>query len=246
VSADRRIRLWGLMVEQARGAPITVQHVGAVAAVATGVDATAIAVILPASPGETVYASSQMASDMEDLGVTLGEGPGADALAGSLTLAANLDDSQSRTRWPAFAAAAVAAGVYAAFALPLQVGGIRLGAMDLYRAEPGALDREQVSDALLLADTACSVLLDAARAVGASGKVPEEAGLEHPEVHQATGMIIGQLGVTAAIALIRLRAYAYTHDRRLRDVAADVVARRLRFHPETDGADNADGADDTD
>ena len=48
-------------------------------------------------------------------------------------------------------------------------------------------------------------------------------------------MIIVQLGVTAAVAMIRLRAYAYAHDRRLHDVAADVVARRLRFHRETDG-----------
>jgi hypothetical protein len=42
-------------------------------------------------------------------------------------------------------------------------------------------------------------------------------------------MIIVQLDVTATVALSRLRAYAYAHDRRLRDVAADVVARRLRF-----------------
>ena len=50
-------------------------------------------------------------------------------------------------------------------------------------------------------------------------------------------MIIVQLGVTAAVALIRLRAYAYAHDRRLRDVAGDVVARRLRFDPDRDSAD---------
>ena len=44
-------------------------------------------------------------------------------------------------------------------------------------------------------------------------------------------MITVQLGVTAAVALVRLRAFAYAHDRRLRDVARDVVARRLRFDP---------------
>lgn len=53
----------------------------------------------------------------------------------------------------------------------------------------------------------------------------------HPEVHQATGMIIAQAGVSAAAAMFRLRAYAYAHDHRLRDVAARVVARRLHFHP---------------
>lgn len=242
MSADRRMRLWGLMVEQAQGASVAVEHVGAIAATSTGVDCSAIAVTVPSSPRETVFASDQVAADMEDLSVTLGEGPGVDALAGRLTLAANLDDAHSRTRWPMFASAAVAGGVYAAFALPLQVGGIRLGAMDLYRAEPGALGEHQVSDALLLADTACALLLDAARFSGsrADGGAPEEAGLQHPEVHQATGMIIGQLGVSAAIALIRLRAYAYANDRRLRDVAADVVARRLRFHPDISESDGGD------
>jgi hypothetical protein len=50
-------------------------------------------------------------------------------------------------------------------------------------------------------------------------------------------MITVQLGVSAAVALTRLRAYAYAHDRRLRDVAEDVVARRLRFDPDRDGDD---------
>ncbi|MFD0630267.1 ANTAR domain-containing protein [Catenulispora yoronensis] len=49
------------------------------------------------------------------------------------------------------------------------------------------------------------------------------------EVHQATGMISVQLGVSLAEALVRLRAHAWAADRLLADVAADVVARRLRF-----------------
>jgi hypothetical protein len=56
-------------------------------------------------------------------------------------------------------------------------------------------------------------------------------------------MIIVQLGVTAAVALIRLRAHAYAHDRRLGHVAADVVARRLRFHPDTDTDTHTDRED---
>ena len=49
------------------------------------------------------------------------------------------------------------------------------------------------------------------------------------EVHQATGMVSVQLGVSLAEALVRLRAHAWAEDRLLADVAADVVARRLRF-----------------
>jgi hypothetical protein len=47
-------------------------------------------------------------------------------------------------------------------------------------------------------------------------------------------MLTVQLGVSAAEALARLRAYAYAQDRRLADVAGDIVARRLRLRPDPD------------
>jgi len=52
------------------------------------------------------------------------------------------------------------------------------------------------------------------------------------EIDQATGMLTVQLGVSAAEAFARLRAYAYARDRRLADVANDIVARRLRLDPD--------------
>jgi len=230
VNVDRRMRLWMLMVKQADGAPMAVDHAGAVAVAVAAVDAAAVAVSVAASPRESVYASGPLAADLEELTTTLGEGPGVDALVDGPALAADLREDWCQARWPMFAPAAVDLGVSAAFALPLQVGGIRLGVMDLYRIQPGTLDRDHLIDALVLADTACALLLDAATPDPESP--PEDASLQHPEVHQATGMIIAQLGVTAAVALIRLRAYAYTHEQRLRDVAADVVAHRVRFHPD--------------
>jgi GAF domain-containing protein len=224
VNVDRRMRLWGLVVEHGHGAPATVEHVGAVVVSAAGVDGVAVTVVLAATPQETIYASDRVASQLEELTLTVGEGPGVDAFAGGPVLVADLSAAERLARWPAFAPAAVQAGVRAAFALPLRIGAVHLGVMSLYRVQPGDLDPEQLADALVLADTACALLLDAA-----DGSRPAPAVLQHPEVHQATGMILVQLGVSAAVALVRLRAYAYAHDRPLRDVAADVVARRLRF-----------------
>ncbi|HEX5299275.1 MAG TPA: ANTAR domain-containing protein, partial [Streptosporangiaceae bacterium] len=43
--------------------------------------------------------------------------------------------------------------------------------------------------------------------------------LHRAEIDQATGMLTEQLGVGAAEAFARLRAYAYAQDRRLADVA---------------------------
>jgi AmiR/NasT family two-component response regulator len=53
------------------------------------------------------------------------------------------------------------------------------------------------------------------------------------EIDQATGMLTVQLGVTAAEAFARLRAYSYSQDRRLADVARDIVTRRLRLQPDS-------------
>jgi len=233
VTSERRIQLWALVITQADGAPVTVEHVGAVAMLVAGADAVAVAVVLSASPRETIYASDRVASTVEELTLTLGEGPGMDALTGGPALVADLTGANYLARWPVFAPAAAGAGVRAMFALPLRIGAIRLGVLDLYRAEPGGLDHEQLADVLVLADTMGALLLDeAGRDRPRPDGSPEHASGQHPVVHQATGMVLVQLGVTAAVALIRLRAYAYAHDRRLRDVAADVVARRLRFDPE--------------
>jgi hypothetical protein len=54
--------------------------------------------------------------------------------------------------------------------------------------------------------------------------------LHRAEIDQATGMLTIQLGVPVVEAFARLRAYAYAQDRRLVDVAGDIVARRLRLH----------------
>ena len=48
-------------------------------------------------------------------------------------------------------------------------------------------------------------------------------------VHQATGMVAEQLGITVTEALMRLRAFAFAQDRNLNDIANDVVAGRFRL-----------------
>jgi hypothetical protein len=190
-----------------------------------------------------LYASDSVASQIEELTLTLGEGPGVEAIAGGPVLVGDLSASDPLARWPVFAPAAVQVGVRAMFALPLAVGAIRLGVLDLYRARAGGLEHDQLADVLVLADTACALLLDTESGAAArfEGRGPEQGGLQHAEVHQATGMLIVQLEVSAAVALVRLRAYAYAHERRLRDVAADVVARRLRFRPDPATEDSGVG-----
>ena len=113
---------------------------------------------------------------------------------------------------------------------PLRVGGVRLGALDLDRDRPGPLSGEQHADALVLASMAARWVLEA-RAGAASGAVAVEleAADFHFAVHNAAGMVSVQQGTSITDALIRLRAYAFSHDRLLTDVAQDVIDRKLRL-----------------
>ena len=69
--------------------------------------------------------------------------------------------SASDSRFPLFAPAAVAAGLAAVFTFPLRHGNGRLGALDLYRDSPGALDEGDMAAAQTLADVAAAYLLNA-------------------------------------------------------------------------------------
>jgi AmiR/NasT family two-component response regulator len=60
----------------------------------------------------------------------------------------------------------------------------------------------------------------------------EKAVERRGELYQAQGMVMVQLGVGLIEALVRIRAHSYAQDRNLNDVAADIIARKLRFDPE--------------
>jgi hypothetical protein len=136
-------------------------------------------------------------------------------------------------RWPAFAQEAVETGVRAVFAFPLQLGAIRIGVLALYRERPGGLSGDEFGDGLVLADVAVHVVLGLQ--AGARPDTLHELLAGQPaywaEVHQATGMISAQLGVSLEEAFVRLRAASFAASRQLRDVAGDVVERRLRLEP---------------
>jgi hypothetical protein len=119
--------------------------------------------------------------------------------------------------------------VRAVFAVPLQIGVIRLGVVLAHRDAPGTMSSAALADLLVFASAATGALLGPLT----DGPEPRWASVEtsgyRAEVHQATGMISAQLDVTQAVALSRLRAHAFSHHRPVADVAADVVALRMRF-----------------
>ena len=244
MTGSRPARIWGLVAGQAasRGGLVSAGDVCAAAVAAVEVSGAWLIAARGAEAGHLMRVTDEVSELLAELQLTLGEGPGPDAVAsGGPVLASDLDKVEAVRRWPAFAPAACQAGAAAIFAFPLQVGAIRAGVMGLYRERPGSLSAFQLGDALVFADTATLLMLDAqdqtaGEAVAGSGPggQPPDLALHRAEIDQATGMLTEQLGVGIAEAFIRLRAHAYAHDRGLSDLARDIVARRLRLSPDRD------------
>jgi hypothetical protein len=168
---------------------------------------------------------------MQELQLTLGEGPCVDAWRDmEPVLEADLADP-SQVRWPAFAHAGIQAGVRAVFAFPLQLGAAGLGVLALYRDRPAPLGDEEMALGLVLAEVATQTILGLQ--AGAPAEQLHVLLADEPahwaEIHQATGMVSVQLEVSLDEAFVRLRSVAFANDRPLREVAEDIVGRRLRL-----------------
>jgi hypothetical protein len=186
-----------------------------------------VSVVTGSGTREIIFATDQVSARIEELQVSLGEGPCVDVWSSRLPV---IEEDLSRTspeRWPMFVPAARAAGAAAVFAMPLQVGLSRVGALDLYRDEPGGLSAADLSDAARLGDAVTHVLL---RLEQYDVRADAEIGPRlSAEIYQAAGMVTVQLEVDITEALARLRAHAYAEERPLWEVARDVVTRRLRI-----------------
>ena len=179
----------------------------------------------------SVCSTDAVSARIEQLQYELGEGPCLDAYHSDRpVLEPDLADPQT-PRWPAFTGPALAAGARAVFGFPMQVGAVRLGALNLYSDGPGPLTDDRHADTLLMADIAAQalLLLQAGAPAGTVATELEANADFQLVVHQASGMVAAQLDISVGQALIRLRAHAFGNDRPLTDIARDVVARRLRF-----------------
>jgi hypothetical protein len=238
VTGNRLSMIWELVAEQAAVHGSGMSAGDACAAAVAGVQVTG-AWLSAAGDRERGHhlmrATDEVSRRLAELQLTLGEGPSLDAFAsGGPALASDLGDGEAGLRWPAFAPAAGQAGAAAIFAFPLAVGAIRAGVLGLYRDRPEPLTGRQLGDALLFADTATLLLLNAKTdgpPVADSDSQPADFPWHRAEIDQATGMLTEQLGVNITDAFARLRAYAYANDLRLAEVARAVVTRRLRLHP---------------
>jgi hypothetical protein len=235
VSGDRRLHVLSLLEGSADGA--VTMRLAAVAAQVTGSTGGGIMLMSGDIPRGSVCATDDVSALIEQVQYELGEGPCVDAWRMDEPVAEPDLLHPVDPRWLAFSPRASASGARAVFGFPLSVGGVRLGALNLYRDRPGPLSDDEHAYGIVTARIAAEtvLLLQAGAPDGQVAAELDEASNFQYVVHQASGMVAAQLDCTVALALIRLRAHAFGSERPLGEVARDVVERRLRFDADTGG-----------
>ncbi|WP_433205567.1 GAF and ANTAR domain-containing protein [Nocardia sp. CA-107356] len=174
-------------------------------------------------------ASDPIAARVEAVQATAGQGPAMDAVAAGVpVLVADL--GATAERWPGFADElnrVRAAG--SMVAVPLRLGVVRFGVLDLYRARPGRPEAAVISAGLHIADLVIAQLIAGSAKSAHTTAQWWDRPLTSRIIHQAAGIVIAQLGIGAPDAYARLRAYAFAHGLSLAEVAQLVVDNRIRF-----------------
>ena len=200
------------------------------------IDAAAISLVFDGANSGTLGSSGAPARIYDELQFTLGEGPCLDSVLRQIPiLIVDLADP-AEARWPAYRPAMLAHQIRGVYAIPVVVAGEFVGALDLFRARPGPLLPADLAGAVAAAELAAIPVLDlldgdlqAAVTEPTSNAWAELNRLTRAEVSQAIGMLVAQLEVEPALALILLRAHAYATGRRVTDIARDILDRRLKL-----------------
>ncbi|WP_067479275.1 GAF and ANTAR domain-containing protein [Actinomadura hibisca] len=227
---DRQEQAWRLVTAHASAndRPVSVQQVCQAAVPVLGADGYGVTLVVGPQIRERACASDPVVMLIEENQLASGEGPRTQADT-DLAPVVVPDLAAVRDRWAGFVPPVLAAGVRAMFAFPLQVAGVRIGALDFYYHRPGPFSAGQLADAGAFAAIAARVAFRTHPAPAALAALPADRPPHgYPAVvHQAAGILVAHLDVEAADALVRLRAYAYLHDQSLTGLARAVLDQRV-------------------
>jgi GAF domain-containing protein len=189
-------------------------------------DIAAAGIMLVAPNGElrVMTSSSEAMRVVELFELQSQEGPCLDCYRSGAAVV-NHDLTAANGRWPSFAAVALEAGFRSADAVPMRLRSQVIGALNLFRSEPGGLDEGDVVVAQALADVATIALLQHRTVVAADVVNEQLTGALNSRIviEQAKGIIAERHRVDMEQAFSRLRTHARSSNRRLSEVAGEVV-----------------------
>lgn len=174
-------------------------------------------------------AATPRGAELAALEFALGEGPATSAHRDGILV--ELSDTSRDASWPAFSAAAATLGIGSVVAIPLRRGSVRLGALTLGWSDAAAHTDEELALALTAARLGVDLVL-ADQQPSTSGELDlllADGPAHTAPIHQASGMVAAQLGVSVGTALVLLRARAFADGCTLTQLATDVIAHRIRL-----------------
>ncbi|ROP35097.1 GAF and ANTAR domain-containing protein [Saccharothrix texasensis] len=171
-----------------------------------------------------IASSNEQARLLELFQLQNDDGPCLDAFAAG-TRVSHPDLAKAGERWPRFTAVAAEAGFAAVDAVPMRLRSEVIGALNLFRNQPGELDAAALRTATALVDVATIGLLQQ-RSIHHHQVLTEQlqAALNsRVVVEQAKGLVAERLQVDMDTAFTALRGYARGHNIKLSSVAHDVI-----------------------
>lgn len=190
-----------------------------------------VGILLLAGDGiEVATANTDAGMVVEQLEVDLREGPCTECMEkGEQILTPDL--AAAADRYPRFVPRALEAGIRSIHALPMTVRGQQLGSMDVVATKELHLDAAQLATAQVLGDVATTYVANS-RTLSEKTKLAGQ--LQHALdsrvlIEQAKGVLAERHHLTVTAAFDRMRQYARSNQRKLHEVATEVVQGELEI-----------------
>lgn len=188
-----------------------------------------IATLGDALSAETIAASDSQVALLDEIQFDLTEGPCWDAVGSGHPVLEAAVQRNGYDFWPSFTEAIRGHEVGSIFAFPLRVGPLQVGAVELYDTEEMALGEQAVEEMMSLTRPLSRYVL---RRTLELASLPDTEQLKphaRRRIHQATGFVIAQLGLTPDDAHLFIQAQAFAQNRSMAEVAEDILERRTGY-----------------
>ncbi|SDD38991.1 GAF domain-containing protein [Geodermatophilus telluris] len=189
-----------------------------------GAESTSIT-LLRGDTAVTAAHHGDMALAADEIQYERGYGPCMDAGRGGVVL--RIDDMTTEQRWPDYAARVVGVGVRSSLSTPLPYQGSSIGALNTYSTRPAAFVSDASAEAAREVAEAVAIAVanaDAHAQLGEQAHNMQRAMESRAVIEQAKGVLMAQRRVDAEAAFDLLREASQRYNRKLRDIAAGIVA----------------------
>jgi transcriptional regulator with GAF, ATPase, and Fis domain len=171
----------------------------------------------------TAACNGDLAATVDEVQYGTGEGPCLDALRDGVVV--HVRDLAREDRWDSYRPHAISHGVASSLSVPLRVENEVLGALNLYARVPGAFagpDRQHAEAFAARSAATLTVSLRQVRQAQIQHQMAE-AMVSSSLIDQAMGIIMAQQRCTAGAAFDLLRQASQHRNRKLREIAAEIV-----------------------